>query len=224
MKKTVYTLIVDGFAPKLTAITLPYLKGYAEKIGAEFYVISSRKHPQYPPVYEKIQIYDLGRNNDWNIYIDADALIHPDTPDPTVQMTKDTTAHYGNDFAPIRWREDNFFWRDGRHLGSGNWFTIASNWCLDLWHPLEDLSFDEAVENIFPTAKEKRNGINREHLIDDYLLSRNMARYGLKATTLRKLWEPLHIDPAGYLYHDYNLSVEEKVIKTDMKLKEWGLK
>lgn len=224
MKKTVFTLIVDGFAPKLTAITLPLIERYAAKIGANFHIIGERLHPDMPPVYEKIQIYELGKSNDWNIYIDADAVIHPDMPDPTVMMSKDTIAHYGADFAPIRWREDKYFWRDGRQIGSGNWFTVGSDWCLDLWHPLEDLTFREAVENIFPTQNELRHGITRDHLIDDYLLSRNIARYGLKHTTLIKLWEPFHLDPAVYLFHQYTLSLEEKVVKTDMKLREWGLR
>jgi len=37
------------------------------------------------------------------------------------------------------------------------------------------------------------------------------------------LWAPFSLDPAVYLFHQYTLSLEEKVVKANMKLKEWGL-
>ena len=83
LKKTIFTVNVDNFAPEVTEITFPYIKAYAHKIGAEFFEITARKNPDKPPAYEKFQIYDLGRlmRNDWNIFFDADTLIHPDYPD-----------------------------------------------------------------------------------------------------------------------------------------------
>ena len=85
LKKTIFTVNVDNFAPEVTEITFPYIKAYAHKIGAEFFEITARKNPDKPPAYEKFQIYDLGRlmRNDWNIFFDADTLIHPDYPDIT---------------------------------------------------------------------------------------------------------------------------------------------
>jgi hypothetical protein len=101
-------------------LTFPLLNRYAEKIGAEFRVISERKFPDWPITFEKFQIFNLGREaeNDWNIYIDADALIHPETPDFTLYIPKDTIAHTGQDFAPLRWKYDRFYMRDGRDIGS----------------------------------------------------------------------------------------------------------
>jgi hypothetical protein len=61
MKKTLFTLNVDSYAPAITELTYPLLKGYADKIGAGFHVIDERKSPGLPPVYEKAQIYDLCR-------------------------------------------------------------------------------------------------------------------------------------------------------------------
>lgn len=213
LKKTIYTLVVDNFAPEITAITFPLLKHYAHKIGAEFKVLTERKFPNMPPVYEKLQLYELSKLSDWTIYIDADALVHPDCPDWTITLDKDTVAHNGKDFAPIRWRMDKYFRRDGRRIGSGNWFTLASDWCSDLWHPLEDLTPEEAYNNIFPTTHELRSGIDRTHLIDDYTLSRNIARYGLKFTTLRELQETLKLGTQGdaFMYHQYTVSVPEKI-------------
>jgi len=220
MKKTLFTLNVDGYAPGITALTYPLLKRYAHKIGAEFHVITDRKFPSLPPVYEKLQIYELGQYSDWNIYIDSDALVHPDMFDVTEFLHKDTVCHNGSDMANNRWKYDNFFRRDGRHIGSCNWFTIASDWCLDLWHPLNDITYEEALENIFPIQDEVNSVITREHLIDDYVLSRNIAKYGLHFTTVLKVMSVYSI-PGDYLWHQYTISMDEKVKQIQEVLEKW---
>ena len=109
----------NNYAPEITELTYPLIKHYAEKIGADFYTITERKFPNMPPVYEKMQIYDLGKKmeNDWNIYIDSDALVHPDFFDVTNFIKKDTVVHNGADMANNRWRYDKYFIRDGRNIG-----------------------------------------------------------------------------------------------------------
>jgi len=212
IKKTLFTLNIDNYAPDITAITYPILKYYANKIGADFHIIKERKFPDWPVTYEKLQIYELAQQmgNDWNIYIDSDAVIHPETMDWTLFLQKDTIAHNGRDFANIRWRYNNYFRRDGRHWGSCNWFTIASDWCVDIWHPLE-VSFAEAVENIFPTRLERNAVTTRDHLIDDYALSCNVARFGLKAKTLGEIQKDLGFADSAFHYHLYNITEEEKL-------------
>lgn len=83
MKKTIYTLNVNDYSREVTNITYPFIAGYAKKIGADFQIISTRKFPDFPVVYEKFQMYELGKDNGWNIYVDSDALVHPDTFDVT---------------------------------------------------------------------------------------------------------------------------------------------
>jgi hypothetical protein len=108
--------------------------------------------------------------------------------DPTEHLSKDTIMQNGRDMAGVRWKYDQYFRRDGRHWGCCNWLAIASDWCLDLWHPLEDLTPEQAFERISITTQEHNSGCcKKEHLIDDYTLSRNVARYGLKTKTLEKL-------------------------------------
>lgn len=223
LKKTIFTLNVDGYSPEITEYTYPLIKHYAEKIGADFHVINERKYPNMPPVYEKLQIYDLGREmkNDWNIYIDSDTLVHPDLFDITNFIKKDTVVHNGVDMAGNRWRYDKYFIRDGRHIGSCNWFTIASDWCIDLWHPL-DIPYKEALEQIFPTKRELNTVITREHLIDDYTLSRNIARYGLKFKTVIQIAEELK-DSGNYLWHAYLIRAEEKVKEMRKILAAWEI-
>lgn len=227
-KKIIYILNIDNHNPEVTAITNPYIERYAEKIGASaIHIIKERKFENWPITYEKMQIFQLAQlyEADWNIYIDSDALINPNAPDFTVLLPEDMVAHHGNDFAPIRWKYDRYFKRDGRHIGSGNWFTLASHLCIDLWKPIDDLTPEEAISRIQPTTDEAGSGvINPSHLIDDFALSRNIAKYGLKFVALRKLLEQFGYESGGnFFYHHYLYPPEVKVLEMKKVLKEWGL-
>lgn len=223
-KKTIYTLNVDGYNKEITALTYPLIQKYADKIQADFFIISDRKWKEYAPVYEKLQIYylQLKRKDDWSIYIDSDALVHPDMFDITEFIHKDTVCHNGNDMANNRWRYDRFFRRDGRHIGSCNWLTVASDWCRELWQPLEDITYQEALENIFPIQEELNTVITREHLIDDYVLSRNIAKYGFHFTTVMELMPKYNI-PGNYFWHQYTIAGGEKVKQMKEVLNTWGV-
>jgi hypothetical protein len=222
MKKTLYTLSVDNYPSEITNLTHPLLKRYAEKIDAQFFIIKDRKWPNLPPVYEKLQIYELSKKhkNDWNIYIDSDALVHPDFFDVTEFLHKETVCHNGADMANNRWKYDKYFRRDRRNIGSCNWFTVASDWCVDLWMPLDDLTFEEAIKNIYPIQSELNSVITREHLIDDYILSRNIAKFGLKFTTVGEIQKNLN-DSGNYLWHQYTITTEEKVLALQEVIDTW---
>lgn len=224
MRKTIYTLNVNGYAPEITHLTYPLLRKYAEKIGADFYIIQERMFPKYAPVFEKLQIYDLQKKHgdDWSIYIDSDALVHPDFFDPTEFISKDTVMHNGNDMANNRWRYDRIFRRDGRHIGSCNWFTIASDWCRELWEVPKDITYEEMLNSIFPTQYELNTIITRDHLIDDYILSRNIAKYGFHFKSILQLQSELN-DGGNYLWHQYTIGVEEKVRQMHEMLDKWGV-
>lgn len=221
-KKTLFLLNIDNYEPEITAITYPFIYRYAEKIGADVRIITERKFPDFPVVYEKLQIHELGKGNDWNIYFDSDALIHPDMFDITEHISKDTVIHNGNDLAGNRWKIDNYFRRDGRMISSCNWFTIASDWCLDLWQPL-DIPLAEALDNIQPINVEVKAGITREHLIDDYTLSRNIAKYGLKFKTMIGLLKELGQDNFNYTWHQYTMSPKEKLKELKEVVKKWEI-
>ena len=263
IRKTVWTLNVGPgpgkrYAPEVCSLTYPLLEGYARKIGADFRIIQERKFPEWPVVYEKLQIHELAKGgrycnrcnaklwirgpesngyfrengvgcgcggefieyppSEWNIYIDSDALVNPEMFDITEHLGKDTVAHNGKDMAGVRWSYDQYFRRDGRHIGSCNWFTIASDWCLDLWRPLDDLAPEEAFRNIHITVGEHNSGECRtEHLIDDYTLSRNIARFGLKFKTITDICGELgwkNESGKGFsphLYHLYTIPEREKI-------------
>jgi hypothetical protein len=213
LRKSLYLLNIDNYAPEVTAITYPLIHHYAKKIGAEVVMIEERRYPGWPVTYEKMQIHRLAqeRGGDWHIYLDSDALVHPETPDWTNFIPRDTVLHNGYDMANIRWRYDYPFWRDGRNIGSCNWNTTASSWCLDLWRPLEDITMEEALDNIYPTMDELNCGamIRRDHLIDDYVLSRNIARYGLKLQTIMALEKSLGFNDSYFYWHAYTVPTHD---------------
>jgi len=75
MEKCVYTIAIDNWFPELCNITFPLMRSWAGRIGADFKVIDEAKFPGFPPNYEKFQIWELGSDYDWNVYIDADMII-----------------------------------------------------------------------------------------------------------------------------------------------------
>jgi hypothetical protein len=222
MRKTLWTLNIGNYAPELCELTYPLLLAYARKMGADFQIINERRFPEMPVTYEKLQIFYLGRGNDWNVYIDSDAVIFPDMFDLTERIPKDTVAHYGRDHCINRFKPNAYFRRDGRNIGSCNWFTVASDWCIDLWHPLtrelkdrivastDPLALRDALADIEPIVIERQSGITPEHLIDDYTLSLNIARYGLKFTTVLDIMRAAN-DQAVYAWHTHRMPVEKKL-------------
>ena len=226
IKKTLFTLNIGNYAPEVTDLTFPLIKEYCRKIGADFYEIRENKFPQWKSLtYNKLQVYELAQKmeNDWNIFIDSDALVHPDTPDLTSLIDKDTVLHNGSDFAAIRWKYDRFFWRDKRNIGTPSWLCVASDWCIELFKPLDDLTPEQAYENIFPVLGELKVGYEPWRLIEDYVMSRNIAKYGLKFKSFMEIQEEQPRVKGEYLWHQYAMPNEEKFVRLRQVMKGWGL-
>ena len=173
MKKEIFTVCVDNYKPDLCAITVPTIEAYAKKIGAKFTLITERKYPEYSPTYEKVQIHELGKNNDWNILIDADILIGEDFPDVTKNVPHDSVGLYMQYQADMLFASHPYFIKDGRKLGVASNFMVASKFCHDVWTPL--------VEKVNPSTVTKR-----EFILDEYCFSRNVAQFGIKVCSIAK--------------------------------------
>lgn len=214
----------------MTDLTFPWIEFYAKKIGADFQIIHERKFPDWPPTAEKLQIYEIGKENDWSVFIDADALINPELFDVTSVVPKDTVLFTGLDMAAMRFRPNKYALRDGRYIGACTWFVVCSDWTIDLWRPL-DLSFEEVVKEIFPTNGERScligdgsHGIGPDKLIEDYICSSNIARFGLKHLTIEG-----HVKPRfgrmydSYYWHQYTMPVDQKIVKCLQVMEDWKL-
>lgn len=166
--RKVYTLKVNDYFPELCAITIPWLRAYATRIGAEFVEVTERKFPEFPPTYEKLQLYDLTPENEWSILIDADIIVNPQFPNVLKIVPIDHIGLYMTYPANMLFEADQYFARDGRALGIASNFLVVHNCNHDIWTPLE-IPYEEAV------TKSKRL-----HILDEYCISRNVARFGLK--------------------------------------------
>lgn len=224
-KKMVFTLAVDNYAPNITEMSFPLIKHFCGKHGYGFHVIDKRLSPQHPPVMEKFQCYGLFQEMQLEraIFFDADTMIHPDMYDPWEHIPLDHCFHNGHDMCNLRWNVsgDRFFQRDGRMLAGGNWFTGASYLTYDIWAPHDDLTIEDAIKNIHPIVMERKTIIEASHLVDDYLTSRNIAKYGLKFAEVIEVSKRLGVGP--YLWHQYVIGIEEKVLEMKKCLQQWGL-
>lgn len=221
IKKAIFTLNIGNYAPEITKLTYPFLKRYADKIGAEFVEIKERKFPDFPLLYEKMQIYELGKDNDWNIYIDSDCLVHPDLFDITEILPENTVLNYGVDFANMRFKYDDYFRRDGRNIGSGNFLTVASHLCREIWEPLDDMTAEEALKNITIAHFEELAGHEQGYNIDDYAISRNIAKYGFKFKTFLALLNEINRPNDEYFAHNHSINEEEKLEFLKKTLEGW---
>lgn len=169
--KKVFVLRIGDYRPDLCEFTIPTIKVYASKIGAEYIEITKRSSEAWPVTYEKLQVYDLGKDSDWNLMIDADVMIRPDAPDATQFLPPDAVASAFAFDADRMFVSDRFFERDGRNIGIVSNFVVTTRLTHDIWEPLYStgMMFEEA-----------RMYSKREFILDEYTLSRNLAKYGLK--------------------------------------------
>lgn len=172
MKKILFVVRVNDYFPELCEITIPTIKAYCDRIGAEYFEIKERKFPDFPPTYEKLQIYELGKRYDWCILSDADNMIHPNAMDFTTWLNPSYVGYFSGFDADNMFVMDEYFIRDGRNLGIATGFVVTNKLTHDFWTPLE-FGWEEA-----------RKRTKREFIIDEYCLSRNLARFGLKFTGL----------------------------------------
>ena len=77
-KNLVLTIAVGEVYEKMSKLTHPTLKEYAQKIGADFLCI--KKNNSSSPHWEKFQIYDLLKKYNRIFYVNTDILIREDTP------------------------------------------------------------------------------------------------------------------------------------------------
>lgn len=186
-------MCMDNWEPEITSRTFPLMKYYARKIGADFYHIDQRKNLNWPIGIERFQIWDLSKHYDWVIQLDADLIMHPDMPDLTEHITKDTILISQWDLSTKRFRTDEYFKRDGRYISVPGFFTITSNWCRDFWKTPDDLDAETAISNITPVTYEwKGRVVDSSHLLVDYIWSRNVAKFGLKVESFQNLFKKLN--------------------------------
>ena len=190
MRKLIHVVNINDFFPELFALTYPTIRSYAERNGYMINIIRERKFPNYPINYEKMQVYEDGKDAEVNILCDADMLIHPEFPDVTTFLQRNSIAF--NDNYNISWKYHvdriRYFMRDGRDVGIATNFVVSSDWTHDVWEPLSLSQKD--IEDLAKKENTDTGGADGRgwgHYADEFALSYNMAKYGLKYTGVT--WE-----------------------------------
>ncbi len=169
-KKCVHIIGAPVHSQELCAVTIPRIQRWAEAIRADVNIIGgTRVFPDYPVTYERMQIFSAGRGYQWNICVDADILIAPDTQDVTLTVPRDQVGIIMNYSASAYFDVDNkYFIRGGRDFAPVQSVIVTSDWTHDLWEPLRGVAGTHlaAVKNISQFA--------------EYALALNFARFNLK--------------------------------------------
>jgi len=87
----------------------------------------------------------------------------------------------------------------------------------------EVLEAGRSARSVELTVEEKNTIITAEHLIDDYTLSRNIAKYGLKFKTLTALMKEIGLEQAFFFWHLYTIPIDEKVKQMKEVVVQWGI-
>jgi hypothetical protein len=172
MKKGLFVVCVDNYQPEISAVTLPMLKAYAKKIGAEFTVITERKYPEFPPTYEKMQVYELGKNNDVNLLIDADMYVTEDMYDVTEVVPEGVVGSWMEYDPWITIKKDEYLKLDGTDRIPATNFLVVWAGQHETWKPLVML----------PTVALSR--MKRPFVVDEYCVGRNIKQHGYKTQGL----------------------------------------
>ena len=199
--KRVYTLNINNYFPKLMEITIPLMKNYAKKIGAEFVEITERKFPNWHIHYEKMQIYELGKDCEWNIFFDADVLVNPNMIDITT-LNKNCVYVKDGYSANIKFLTNKYFFSDKRNQGISSCFVATTDITHKIWEPLE-YTPEEATSKIITKKENLDKGITSEFYQEELALSLNLAKYKYKFSGL----------PLDSMFHSYNSNIKEKKLE-----------
>jgi len=216
-KKIIHVVNINNFFPELFALTYPTIESYAQRYGYEINIISERKFPDYPIHYEKFQVFEDGKEALINILCDADMLIHPQFPDMTTHCKRDSIAFNDNYHLSTKYHVDRipYFMRDGRDVGIATNFVVTSDWTHDAWEPIP-LSAKDIESLAKKEVTEDGNQRGWGHYADEFAISFNMAKYGLKYTGVT--WEDWM---RPYLIHTGTGDKKEALNLARKTLAEW---
>lgn len=164
MKKILVSMDLPGakdgkpYRPQLTALTFPLQESWAKANGYEYQRITQRRWEAPVPITgEKMQMRELVSGFDFALFIDADILLRPDTPDPSGYGAQVVTSYC----IP---NAERFF--KGISKGVAGGFVGAAKSHFGIWdYPESTGGWVEAVA-----------ACDKPHIIDEYLISRNIER------------------------------------------------
>jgi len=214
-KTAIWILDIGEYNRAIYNMCVPTIERYAKKIKADLNIITERKFPDWHVTYEKAQVYELGKEYQWNLVMDTDVLFHPSCPDFR-HVVQDYMVGLKESYsADAVFNLNSNFYRDRRKMGINAVFAMASHHCHDFWTPLPGKQEDH-LEMIHMRPEEVERGVPKEHFITEYWLSNNLAKYGLQYNGI------LENSKQWLFYHTYFAPTEEQKIKElKEKLESW---
>jgi len=163
MRSTIGLFVLDIDYPKsISSMTIPRLKDYASSIGAQFTCITERRFPNHPISYEKIQVYELGKDNDWNILIDCDMLIKEGMYNVVDLIPNGNCVGAWQSY----W-EPHLYNDRGIDIAIAANFLVVPNQCHNIFKPLDELEQPELW-------------LKEMSKIDEFCLSLNRQKFGYR--------------------------------------------
>jgi hypothetical protein len=169
MNYCIHVLNIGNYFPELFNLSIKTVRDFAERIGADLNIITERKYKDWPVLTEKLQVYKDGIDYDWNLLLDADILVHPNAYDPFLKLHPAFVGCKDSYDANRQLRTDKYFLRNGRNVGLSSCVIATSQFTHDLWKFPDDLTKEDILNNILQERK----------IVDEYVISRNLAKYGL---------------------------------------------
>lgn len=171
-KICIHIIDINNYFQELKKLTLLTIERFCERISADLNIITERKFPNWPILTEKLQVYKDGFNYEYNILLDLDILIHPDCYNPFGANIPITHCAFKDNYNASDQLDvdDIYFKRDGRNVGISGCAIFTTKYTHDLWKFPKDLTKKDVINNILQDRK----------IVDEYIVSRNLAKYGLK--------------------------------------------
>lgn len=206
MRKILHIVNINDFFPELFEMCFPTIRAYARKNGYALNMITERKFPEFHVNYEKMQVWEDGKDADLNLLVDADVLIHPHFPDVVNIVPPHHVGFNDNYTASTKFKLNHYFLRDGRDVGIASNFVVSYRSTHDVWEPL----------TITPEQGRQITFV-REGDIDELCLSHNLAKYGLKYSGIT--WEDWM---RSFLIHTGTGDKEEALKLARQTLENWS--
>jgi len=86
----VVTIAIGDHYQQMGLVTHPFMRRYADRIGADFRAITEQCLSRSTPHWEKFRIHDILESYDRVFYVDTDALIMPECPNIFNVVPQDT--------------------------------------------------------------------------------------------------------------------------------------
>ena len=203
MKKLLVTLNINDYDKEITELTFPYMKEYAQNIGADFHIIKERKFPDFPLMLEEFQMYEFAETYDWIIFLDGDCLINPKAVDLTTLVEEDRVLIQKYAYPNHHFYPENIKGKYNLKFYAPFFFLVFHKNSRDCVKPYQNPYDYYEYINLDSTHPEMKTYMNiRTHLsekeikgtlIDEFLLTLNLHRYNIKTASLQEDFPELSI-------------------------------